>query len=115
MLPLMEATRPPLVPQWPVWAMYTGALLIVPRTGGLEWESDRSSVCWSSMFLGDDLLPWLTLALGGALVAGNLAALLRPRDAAREGELERAPVARTVLQIVIGAIAAIWALASLAG
>jgi hypothetical protein len=64
---------------------------------------------------GADLLAWLTLALGGALVAGNTAALMRPRSTTKEGELDRAPVARSVLQIVIGLVAAIWALASLVG
>jgi hypothetical protein len=64
---------------------------------------------------GADLLAWLVLALGGALVAGNMAALLRPRTTTKEGELDRAPVARSVLQIVIGLVAAIWALVSLAG
>lgn len=66
-------------------------------------------------FLGEDLLPYLVLALGGALVAGNLAAIVRPpTDASRhDGDLERAPVARSVAMAVIGLIAAIWALASL--
>jgi hypothetical protein len=30
------------------------------------------------MFLGEDLLQWLLLALGGALFAGNLMAVVRP-------------------------------------
>ena len=65
------------------------------------------------MFLGDDLLPFLVLALGAALVVGNGLALLRPPPAPKEGELARAPVARSVVMIVIGAVAAIWALATL--
>jgi hypothetical protein len=66
------------------------------------------------MFLGDDLLPWLVLAIGGAMAVGNLAALVRPPDASHhEEDLERAPVARSIVFIVIGAIAAIWALGSL--
>ena len=66
------------------------------------------------MFLGDDLLPWLVLAIGGAMAAGNLAALFRPPEAAhREEDLPRAPVVRSIVFIVIGAIAALWALASL--
>ena len=67
------------------------------------------------MFLGDNLLPLLTLALGAALVVGNGLALLRPPAHAREGDLTRAPLARTVLQIAIGLVAAVWALASLIG
>ena len=67
------------------------------------------------MFLGDDLLPWLTLALGGALLVGNGLALLRPPEKTKEGDLERAPLARTGLQMAIGLVASIWALASLLG
>lgn len=66
------------------------------------------------MFLGEDLLPWLLLALGGALVVGNLLALIRPPDREREeGEYEKAPVARSLVMAAVGAVAAIWALASL--
>jgi hypothetical protein len=66
------------------------------------------------VFLGEDLLPWLLLALGGALVVGNLLALVRPPDREREeGEYVRAPLARSLLMAAIGAVAAIWALASL--
>jgi hypothetical protein len=65
-------------------------------------------------FLGDDLLPWLVLAMGGALVAGNVAALVRPPDRARgDDDLERAPVARSLVMAAVGLVAAIWALASL--
>lgn len=65
-------------------------------------------------FLGDDLLPYLVLAMGGALVAGNLAAIIKP-PAKRKGEedLEQAPLGRSVAMAVLGAVAAIWALASL--
>ena len=65
------------------------------------------------MFLGDDLLPYLVLALGAALVFGNGMALVRPPKQAKEGELARAPVARSAVMIAIGLVAAIWALASL--
>ena len=64
------------------------------------------------MFLGDDLLAWLVLALGGALFAGNLLALIKPPPP-KEGDLAKAPVARSVLMGAIGLIAAIWSLASL--
>ena len=67
----------------------------------------------AELFLGNDLLPWLVLALGGALVVGNGLALVRPPERSREGELARAPVARTVVMIVVGLIAAVWALATL--
>jgi hypothetical protein len=65
------------------------------------------------VFLGDDLLVWLLLAFGAAMVAGSLAALLRPPASRQGDDLERPPVARSVGMIVVGAIAAIWALASL--
>jgi hypothetical protein len=65
------------------------------------------------VLLGDDLLPYLVLALGAALVFGNGMALLRPPKQVKEGELARAPFGRTVVMIAIGFVAAIWALASL--
>ncbi len=65
------------------------------------------------MFLGDDLLPYLVLALGAALVFGNGMALVRPPKQAKDGELARAPVGRSAVMIAIGLVAAIWALASL--
>ena len=66
------------------------------------------------MFLGDDLLAWLVLALGGALFVGNLAAIIRPPTESREEDaLDRAPVARSVVMGAVGLVAAVWALASL--
>jgi hypothetical protein len=65
------------------------------------------------VFLGEDLLPLLVLALGAALVFGNGMALVRPPRDAREGELPRAPVGRSAVMIGIGFVAAVWALASL--
>ena len=67
----------------------------------------------ASMFLGDDLLAYLVLALGGALAAGNIMAMVRPPAQPREEDLARAPVARSVLMAVVGGIAAVWAGASL--
>ena len=65
------------------------------------------------MFLGNDLLPFLVLALGGALAVGNGLALVRPPTQPRAGELAKAPVGRSVIMIAIGLLAAVWALASL--
>jgi hypothetical protein len=66
------------------------------------------------MFLGEDLLPLLVLAIGGAMVVGNLAALVRPPDQSHHDEdLERAPLGRSVVFIVVGLVATVWALASL--
>ncbi len=63
--------------------------------------------------IGTDLLPWLILAVGAALVLGNVLALFRPPPKPQAGGLERAPVARSVAMIVIGSIGALWALATL--
>lgn len=63
--------------------------------------------------LGDDLLPWLVLAFGAAMAVGSAMALVRPPAERDEGDLARAPVARSVVMIVVGLVAAVWALASL--
>ena len=64
--------------------------------------------------LGDNLLPWLLLAFGAAMVVGNLLALIRPpRAEPGERPAEPPPFARAVGLIVVGGVAAIWALASL--
>ena len=67
----------------------------------------------SQLFLGNDLLPYLVLALGGALFVGNGLALLRPPPRPKPGELRRAPAGRTITMMVVGGLAALWALASL--
>ena len=65
------------------------------------------------MFLGEDLLAYLVLAVGGALLVGNVMALVRPPEEVTEGDLERAPVGRSLIMAVVGGLAALWALASL--
>jgi len=66
------------------------------------------------MFLGEDLLAWLVLAFGGALFAGNVLAIVKPPPRQLDdANLERAPVARSILYAGIGFVAAVWALASL--
>ena len=65
------------------------------------------------MLLGDDLLAWLVLAMGAALVFGNVLAILKPPLQPKEGELPTAPIGRSVAMILVGLIAGIWALASL--
>ncbi|MEO8267973.1 MAG: hypothetical protein ABI706_20915 [Ilumatobacteraceae bacterium] len=64
------------------------------------------------MFLGDDLLAYLVLALGGALFAGNLLALIKPPPP-KEGDLAKAPIGRSIVMGAIGLTAAVWSLASL--
>jgi hypothetical protein len=65
------------------------------------------------MFLGEDLIQWLLLALGGALFAGNLMAVVKPPANQDEGSLERAPIARSLTFALLGLVAAVWALATL--
>jgi hypothetical protein len=67
------------------------------------------------VLLGDDFLPWLVLALGAAMAVGSALALVRPPQKRDENDLERAPAARSLLFVVIGLVAAVWALASLIG
>jgi hypothetical protein len=66
------------------------------------------------MFLGEDLLPLLVLAIGGAMFVGNVLAVLRPPSRPRADEMERAPTGRSLTMAGIGLVAALWALASLA-
>jgi hypothetical protein len=67
----------------------------------------------NTLFLGNNLLAWLVLAIGGALLVGNGLALVRPPERPKQGELGQAPFARTLVMMVVGGIAALWALASL--
>ncbi len=67
-----------------------------------------------NVFLGDDLLPFLVLAFGGALFVGNLLAVVKPPQRQLDDtHLERAPVARSLTFALVGLVAAIWAIASL--
>ena len=66
------------------------------------------------MFLGEDILAWMVIALGGAMFAGNVAALIRPPKQRRDAnDLTKAPIFRSVVMATIGATTTIWALASL--
>ena len=66
------------------------------------------------MFLGEDLLAWMVIALGGAMFAGNVAALVRPPKQRRDAnDLTKAPVVRSVVMATIGTIAMVWAFVSL--
>lgn len=68
----------------------------------------------TQLLLGDNLLPLLVLALGGAMAVGSVLALVRPpQQAQKVGDLTKAPTGRTLLYAVIGLLAALWALASL--
>ncbi len=66
------------------------------------------------MFLGKDLIVWMLLALGGALFAGNLMAVVRPPVAPKQdSDLTHAPRARSLTMATIGLVVAIAALAAL--
>jgi hypothetical protein len=62
---------------------------------------------------GPDLLAYLVLALGAAMALGSILALVRPPEVRKDGDLEHAPVARSVAFAAVGVVAALWALASL--
>lgn len=64
------------------------------------------------MFLGEDLLAYLLLAFGGAMLVGNLMAVTRP-PARMAAEGARAPVGRSLAMAGLGLVATIWALATL--
>jgi hypothetical protein len=74
----------------------------------------------------DEVLREMIAAVGAALFAGNLVALIRRRndgrptlaraagaDADRSADLARAPVARTVLYMMLGLVVMVWGIASL--
>lgn len=65
------------------------------------------------LFGGPQLLVLMVLALGAAMAVGSLLALVRPPDSTAEGELDRAPVARSIAMIAVGTLASVWAIGSL--
>ena len=75
--------------------------------------ADRGQRTEKTVFLGDQLLEYLLLALGAALLVGNVLALLRPPSRTTQGDLVKAPVGRSLLMAFVGFIAAIWAVGSL--
>ncbi len=67
-----------------------------------------------TVFLGDNLIVWLLLAMGGALFLGNVMALIRPPEGPRDqGDLAEAPKARSITMAAIGFVVAVAALAAL--
>ncbi|MFM7063004.1 MAG: hypothetical protein ACKO04_05885 [Actinomycetes bacterium] len=69
-----------------------------------------SQVLGQQLFLGEDFFPWMMVALGGALVVGNLLAWFRPPPAAGG---KKPPLSRTVVMSVIGAVTFVWGLISM--
>ena len=73
-----------------------------------------TSLLAETVFLGDDLIVWLLLALGGALFVGNVMALVRPPAVRRDdNDLAEAPRARSIGMAVLGFVVAVAALAAL--
>lgn len=56
---------------------------------------------------------WILLAFGGAMLIGNVMALVRPPVRRKSGELVRPPKGRTIAMAVLGGIVSIWAIASI--
>ncbi|MEO7428642.1 MAG: hypothetical protein ABIY48_04580 [Acidimicrobiales bacterium] len=65
------------------------------------------------MLLGENLMAYLVLAIGGAMAVGSVLALVRPPEVRGEGDLDRAPLGRSLVFAAIGLVGALWALASL--
>ena len=65
------------------------------------------------MLGGPDILAYLVLALGAAMAVGSVLALVRPPEARQDGDLEQAPVVRSLAFAAVGIVASLWALASL--
>ena len=84
-----------------------------PSVARLPVVGDAERRTIPSVFLGDDLLTYLVMAMGGALCVGNVFAVARPPAQHKEGELARAPVGRSLLMAAIGFLAFAWAAASL--
>lgn len=69
----------------------------------------------------DQVLRELLVAVGGALFVGNLLALARrhrervsaPGGRDGESDLERAPLARTVVYLVLGLVVMVWGIGSI--
>ena len=81
----------------------------------MERHTDGVILSENANFLGDDLIVWLLLALGGALLAGNVMALIRPPEQRSESDLAAAPRGRSILMAVIGLVVVVAALGGLIG
>lgn len=77
------------------------------QTGGMVAEGVGA-------FLGEDLIVWLLLALGGALFVGNVMALVRPPVVKRDdADLDQAPRGRSIAMAGLGLVVALAALGAL--
>jgi len=67
------------------------------------------------VFLGENLIECLLLALGGAMALGNLAAFVRPPRQSGGTDLNRPPLWRCLTYLAIGVVVVVWARAGLVG
>jgi hypothetical protein len=96
------------------------ASLVALVTGGSTAAATGTTLpsASSDLFGGTtDLLQLLVLAFAGALVVGNVLALVRPPvrrvPGDKKGPPTKPPVTRSVVMITIGMVVVIWAIASL--
>lgn len=119
--PLKVGDSPAAVVRVSVQARAGGtSVLVVPMFSNLLAEEQV-------LFLGEDFFPWMVLALGAAMVVGNLIALVRPPDPERRSaggsggaaesdpqpDRPRPPLGRAAVMIGVGLVAAGWGIASL--
>ncbi len=92
----------------------TPGLLASPLASSLASPLASPLAADAGLLLGDDLIVWVLLALGGALFVGNVMALVRPPAAPRQaGDLDRAPKGRSIVMAAIGLVVAVAALGAL--
>lgn len=91
---------------------FTGMSNIVSNRPFLEAPGQDCTKMFDENFLGQNFLAYLTLAIGGALVVGTSLALVKPRPD-ENGNLVKAPLGRSLIQITVGGLATVWALATI--
>ena len=79
----------------------------------MRWAGIGAGPTLGAVLGGPDILAYLVLALGAAMAVGSILALVRPPEARQEGDLEQAPLARSLVFAGVGVVAAVWAIASL--
>ena len=79
-----------------------------------SWQTDVVIAAADFFLFDDQLLAWLLLAFGAAMVVGNLAAVFRPPPPDPDGlPVERPSMSRIAALVAIGLLATIWAVSSL--